>query len=97
MGFRMKDKAHSSLDWFFKSKDGKWAIVQTPNTLLMFWLVLTVGIRMVDGGELRDGLGLLRDAVLFAWSYLELTSGTSRFRRVVGATIMILVIIGFFR
>ncbi len=92
-----KGRIRQYLNWSFQGEEGKWVIVQVPNILLILWLVLTLGARLVDGGTLKYGIALFREAVLFAWSYLEVTTGDSKFRKVLGVTVMAAVIVGFFR
>jgi hypothetical protein len=87
---------HRYIDWFFKNKQGNWKIIQLPNVLLGIWLLLTTIALFIHSGQFREGLILLRSAVLFTWSYLEITTGESRFRKTLGAIIMLFVIKAFF-
>lgn len=90
------DKLEKCVDWLFKNKDGKWAIIQVPNVLLSIWLVLTIVHVVAQDGTIKQGVSSLRDAVLFAWSYLEVTKGDSKFRRLLGGVVLIFVTIRFF-
>jgi hypothetical protein len=87
---------HHYIDWFFKNKQGKWKIIQLPNILLGTWLVLSIALFFIHKGQLREGLALLRSAVLFTWAYLEITNGDSRFRRTLGVIVMLFIIKGYF-
>lgn len=84
------------LTWFCKDSAGKWKVIQLPNVPLAVWLVLTVMSAVLHDGTLKQGISALRDAVLFTWSYLEITAGDSRFRRLLGAVVMTLLVIKFF-
>lgn len=90
------DKAFTVIGKFFKDKDGKWAIIAFPNVLLAAWIAIIIITKFIPKNNLHISLSLLGSAVLFAWAYLELTEGTSYFRRVLGAVILLVVIIGFF-
>lgn len=90
------NKAITRAGNFFKDKDGKWAIVAFPNVLLAAWIAIIILTKFIPENNLHLSLSLLGSAVLFAWAYLELTDGTSYFRRVLGAVILLAVIIGYF-
>jgi hypothetical protein len=85
-------KASSAIDWFFKDKNGRWAVIQVPNALLLGWLILLVINLLIHNLH----VGLLQNAVLFTWAYLELTQGTSRFRKTLGAVILVGLVVNFF-
>lgn len=84
------------LKQFFKDKDGKWAIIAFPNGLLLAWVLLIVIGMLISDGELKNNLGRLNNAIIFVWAYLELTTGTSYFRRVLGGCIFFGLTISFF-
>ena len=81
---------------FFKDKNGKWAVVQFPNPLLITWLLLTLAQMFVGSGHLHSGIHQLGSAVLFAWAYIEITDGNSSFRRLFGGVILLSVLLSFF-
>lgn len=89
-------KLNTVTNKIFKDKDGRWTIVQSPNTLLSIWVVLTVIIMLLGDTSIRTSAQLLQNSVLFAWAYLELTNGDSYFRRFLGASILVAVILGYF-
>ncbi|MDB5165580.1 MAG: hypothetical protein JWM00_470 [Candidatus Saccharibacteria bacterium] len=81
---------------FFTDSHGKLAIIQVPNSLLLTWL-LVLAITMVMGDtNLKHNLEQLNRAVLFTWAYLEIIKGSSYFRRVLGAVVMVLLILSYF-
>ena len=82
----------SMVDWFFKDKHGRWGIAQWPNALLMLWVILL----LINFVLHNRSVGLVENAVLFTWAYLEMTEGVSRFRKTLGAVILIGVIVNFF-
>ena len=70
-------------------KHGNVAIVQFPNTPLILWLLLVVVAEVIVDSTTKGGVVFVRDAMLFTWSYLEIRSGSSPFRRVLGSIVMI--------
>lgn len=96
MGNIAHDKMSSFVAWFFKDKQGKWAVAQVPNIPLILWFLLSFVAHIIKGGHAKEGFALLAHAALLTWSYLEITSGISRFRRVLGAIVLAAVSIGFF-
>jgi hypothetical protein len=81
---------------FFEDKDGKLTIIQFPNPLLLAWLVILATTLMPIDSEFKTQLQTVNTAILFAWSYLEVSQGSSNFRRALGTVIMILIILGLF-
>ncbi len=76
------------LQSFFKDTHGNLAVIQRPNALIVIWVALQL-ISLVLLDHPRQGLHTLSFAVLFTWSYLELTQGISPFRKLLGAIIML--------
>lgn len=82
---------------FIKDKDGNIVIWQTPNAPLLCWVGIKLILAFIPVGHLKTGLTELSSAVLLIWSYLELSSGESYFRKLLGLVVMVSTIIGFFR
>jgi len=51
---------------------------------------------LVVSGHLKTGFELLGSAFLFTWAYLEITSGVTYFRRLLGVAAIAIVGFGFF-
>lgn len=83
-------------NWFFKDKRGNWAIAQFPNMLFVLWIGLVFITAVLSDIHIKSSLRLLQDSLLFTWAYLELTEGISRFRRTLGAAILVVILAGFF-
>lgn len=81
---------------FFRDRHGNLVVWQAPNALLWAWLVLKGLIFFLQDGSVKTNLGQLASAVLFAWAYLELTDGDSRFRRFLGLLVIVFTTISFF-
>ncbi len=81
------------LSGFFKDKNGKLAIVQRPNTLIILWLGLS-GLSKVADEQISNGISILAKIFLLYWAYLEITAGDSMFRRVLGVAVLSFTIYG---
>ncbi|HSW74809.1 MAG TPA: hypothetical protein VLG16_02970 [Candidatus Saccharimonadales bacterium] len=80
----------------FKDKEGKVIIWQSPNVLLWCWIVSSVLGTLFKHRAGHTGLQRLAEASLFAWAYLEIRTGASIFRQILGAVIITGVVYGFF-
>ena len=85
-------KATSAVGRFFKDKNGRWMIVQMPNPLLSTWIFLLLVNLVLRNPHIQ----LFQSAVLFTWSYLELTEGMSGFRKLLGLIVFVGVAVSFF-
>jgi hypothetical protein len=84
-------------DHIFRNKKGTVVIWQFPNAPLWGWIVASVAAMIIKHGREHAGLHLLAQAFLFAWAYLELRSGESIFRKVLGGLLLIVIAISFFK
>lgn len=80
----------------FKNKDGKFVVVQAPNVALAGWFILLIAGMLIADTGLKGGLAQLSKAFLFVWAYMEIKSGASPFRRLLGAVVIAILIIGYF-
>ncbi len=94
----MKNSKLTLFDELFKDKQGRLAIWQKPNLLLFLWIISVLLIKLLNinntTGYFLDLLTLLRFGFIFSWSWLELTNGSSYFRRLLGLIILILILLG---
>lgn len=84
----------SATNKLFLDKDGHVAVWQMPNLPLWGWLVFKVAAMLTGEGALQDGLTMFSTTLLFTWAYLEITSGTSLFRRLLGSVVIAGVVAG---
>ncbi len=80
---------------FFQNSKGEQTLIQRPNLLLCAWLLVQLVNMLVFKFEQR-ALMVLASMLLFAWAYNELTQGDSRFRKVLGGVILLLIIVNVF-
>lgn len=78
-----------TLNTFVRDKHGHISVWQMPNPPLIAWFALMLLSALIRSPHLNAGLQLLSTAALFTWAYLELTSGTSYFRRTLGAIVLL--------
>jgi hypothetical protein len=76
---------------FFQNQDGDWKIVQSPNLLLLLWL-LVMGSNALFFNREQNQLAVLSGMLLFAWSYDELRQGESPFRKTLGGVVLLAII-----
>ena len=86
-----------ALHRFIRDKHGHVVIAQKPNLPIIAWFVLMIISHLLGEGIAQSGTAALSAASLFTWAYLEATAGASLFRRVLGAVVLMVVIVGFFR
>jgi hypothetical protein len=92
----MTSKPKTVIDKVFRDKHGKLTLGQMPNAPIIAWAVFSILSIVVKTGKLHRGFDTLSSAFLFTWAYLELTAGDSIFRRVLGATVLVVTAAGFF-
>ena len=82
---------------FFKDKNGQFVIWQSPNIPIYGWIAFKLLSMLVASGYLKTGFENLSSAALFTWAYLEVYSGMSYFRRLLGVVVLVSIVIGYFR
>lgn len=81
----------------FKNSAGKTVIWQFPNLPLWGWLITSLLAKIYKDSSVHSAFSSLTQAFLFTWSYLELRSGESLFRRILGAIVVGVTVYGIFR
>lgn len=81
----------------FKDADGNVIIWQFPNIPLAGWLLFKLLSMISLTNSIQRGFENLSAAFLFTWAYLEIVSGKSHFRRILGVIVMTAIIVGYFR
>lgn len=72
----------------FRDKHGAIVFGEEPNLPFVGWAVFFVLGHVWD----HEGFLWLSSAFLFLWAYLEIRSGTTPFRRILGCVVMALLI-----
>jgi len=86
----------STMSWFnhiFRDSNGKIAIIQWPNIPLSGWILFKVAAMISNNSSLIDVFNIFGTVLLLIWASLELTNGTSTFRRILGLVILIFTIL----
>lgn len=78
---------------FFCDKQGNVVIAQRPNVPLLLGLVSWLLSLFLPYGELNFVISLVAFGSLFTFAWLEIFDGSSPFRRVVGAVVMVVIIL----
>jgi hypothetical protein len=79
-------------DFLFKDKNGNIVIIQMPNSPLLAWAIFLVLGHLLDSANLK----WLSTAFLFAWALIEIYQGTTYFRRLLGAVVLVYIIFTHF-
>lgn len=82
---------------FFKDKDGKIVIWQKPNLPLYAWALFKLMAVLNTDLQYKVAFEQISSAFLFTWGFLELTQGVSKFRRLLGFIVMMIVIVGYIK
>lgn len=84
----MHEGKRSFWDKFWEDKNGRLAIWQKPNALLIIWAV-SVAIQILLGsGRISDVVRIIGTVSIAIWALLEIISGSSYFRRILGACVL---------
>lgn len=79
----------SSAAWWFRSADGDLTIWQFPNPALWVWIVaVALGLFPLSSAHAAATAGV-RHGALLAWALDEVVRGSSPFRRVLGAVVLV--------
>ncbi|HSX15518.1 MAG TPA: hypothetical protein VLF40_01890 [Candidatus Saccharimonadales bacterium] len=77
---------------FFQDGTGKLVLWQTPNVPLLGWALFTLFTHLLPTGNWQAFAGYASFGFIFTWSWLEITSGASYFRRTLGVVVLVLSI-----
>ena len=90
--------ARRAFDWLFRDPDtGRIAIVQFPNLPLAIFLVASVVRRIFDpAGTAGTVVAVAATIGLLWWAAEEVFAGDSRFRRALGAAVLLSTVAGLF-
>lgn len=75
----------------FRTDEGNIVLWQSPNPPLIAWIVLRVLAIILPNADLRSSASSLATIAISIWAYLELTDGVTVFRRVIGATVLVVI------
>lgn len=76
---------------FFKDKDGKVVIGQTPNTPMLLFIVFSLVQLAPHTHVTRIAIWGARIAISY-WAYLEIVSGVNAFRKSLGLVVLLYTI-----
>lgn len=90
-----KNRHTTYLRRFFQDKDGTIVVGQRPNIFIAVWALGSIAQLTI----LKDAtwLSFITTGALLIWAGLEITSGASPFRRVMGAVVAAVTVAGIIR
>lgn len=78
----------------FYDKNGRPVITEKPNAPIIIWFVaLILSLVLPQGNTWQEVSLVVATVSLVLWAVLELVSGVNIFRRVLGASVLIIVIV----
>lgn len=79
-------------DRFWLDKDGKLSITQKPNIPLIIWAVsILIQIALGVGNPISEVAKIIGSISIAVWAVMEVYSGVSYFRKLLGLFILILM------
>ena len=84
------------IDWLFRDRrDGRLVVAQLPNLPLVLFLVTSVVLRIArPHGTVAGTLRVIAAGSLLWWAADEIVRGVNPFRRILGAVVAVLTIVG---
>ncbi|MBP9738909.1 hypothetical protein KBD20_04430, partial [Candidatus Saccharibacteria bacterium] len=67
-------------------------VAQFPNLSLSVWIIATLLVKVIPEGVVTQLLSVIAFGAIFTWAWLELFSGSTYMRRLLGLVIFVLVI-----
>ena len=79
----------------FRDNRGNIVVAQFPNKLLMLWGISTIVGKMF-GATIQTYFGYIAFVSIFVWAGLEIYSGSSLFRKILGVSVLVIVLVNRF-
>jgi hypothetical protein len=77
-----------NISHFFKDKNSYIVIAQRPNMPIILWAAASLASRYITDEPSVNAVSGFAAGALIVWAVLELISGASPFRRVLGAIVL---------
>lgn len=78
---------------FWKDKNDRVVILQSPNLPLIVWFVAYLLTLLPFSPFLLSLCGAVSFGALFTWAWMEISSGASPFRRLLGVAVLALSVL----
>jgi hypothetical protein len=89
---RKRRRKETFSDRFWLDKDGNLSILQKPNTPILIWVAsVAIQILLGVGNPISEVSKVIGSISLVIWAILEVYSGVSYFRKLLGAFVLILM------
>ena len=83
-------------DWLFRNRQtGEITIVQVPNVPLGVFLVAAVASRLLADSTAASVLSVVSAIALAVWALDEIVRGVNPWRRILGATVLVVTVAGY--
>jgi len=87
------DSKRSFWDKFWEDKHGRLAVWQKPNVFLIVWFVSILVQILLGGGTISNFARTIGTISIAIWAVLEVVSGASYFRRILGISVLLFTIV----
>lgn len=78
---------------FFRNARGDIVVWQLPNVPLLGWFIFALAAHIASGHHLHAAFSFVSSAFLCVWAYLELVQGASYFRRFLGLSVLLAILV----
>ena len=85
-------KHNTFIDRLWKDKNGNQTLLEKPNAPLIGWAFFGLISLALPDGSWRRAAQIISFGFLFTWAWLEIHSGRTYLRRVLGVVIMVMII-----
>jgi hypothetical protein len=80
-------------DKFWKDKYGRTVVWQRPNLLIIVWAITAFFALFLELGTVERIFYYISYTLLMIWALLEIFQGANYFRRLLGISVLLLVIV----
>ena len=77
---------------FYKDKSDKVVLAQTPNLPIIGWILFKLLNYLPVSNQAHTALSFISTSFLFTWAYLEVVSGVTYARRILGIVVLFVII-----
>lgn len=77
----------------YKDSSGNVVLAQRPNTPIIVWAIATLFSKIIPEGNALVLLQLIAFGSIFTWAWMELFSGDTYIRRLLGLGILVVILL----
>jgi hypothetical protein len=89
----MLQQSQTLMEKLCRDKNGRLALASKPNAPLITWFAALVVTKILPDGSWHMVASLVSFGALFTWAWLEIFHGVNYFRRILGATVLVVTVL----